>query len=115
MGNCFSQFFAGQFFLVNFSFSFPKVPRVATLPFFLVLVVKDKTKISSKILAGFSFPIGTLLTFTKNAIILYIGRVAQLGERLVRNEEVVGSIPVTSKFFIIPILNPRIKTGVHNL
>lgn len=26
------------------------------------------------------------------------GRVAQLGERLVRNEEVVGSIPITSKF-----------------
>ena len=25
------------------------------------------------------------------------GRVAQLGERLVRNEEVVGSIPITSK------------------
>lgn len=24
------------------------------------------------------------------------GRVAQLGERLVRNEEVVGSIPITS-------------------
>ena len=27
------------------------------------------------------------------------GRVAQLGERLVRNEEVVGSIPITSKNF----------------
>ena len=26
----------------------------------------------------------------------FIGRVAQLGERLVRNEEVVGSIPITS-------------------
>lgn len=37
----------------------------------------------------------------KNAIILYIGRVAQLGERLVRNEEVVGSIPVTSTFHFI--------------
>ena len=27
----------------------------------------------------------------------FYGRVAQLGERLVRNEEVVGSIPITSK------------------
>ena len=27
------------------------------------------------------------------------GRVAQLGERLVRNEEVAGSIPVTSTIF----------------
>ena len=26
----------------------------------------------------------------------FYGRVAQLGERLVRNEEVVGSIPITS-------------------
>ncbi len=26
----------------------------------------------------------------------FFGRVAQLGERLVRNEEVVGSIPITS-------------------
>lgn len=31
---------------------------------------------------------------------MYIGRVAQLGERLVRNEEVVGSIPVTSTFHL---------------
>ena len=29
---------------------------------------------------------------------MIFGRVAQLGERLVRNEEVVGSIPITSKF-----------------
>ena len=28
---------------------------------------------------------------------MIFGRVAQLGERLVRNEEVVGSIPITSK------------------
>ena len=30
----------------------------------------------------------------------FYGRVAQLGERLVRNEEVVGSIPITSKIEI---------------
>ncbi len=30
-------------------------------------------------------------------VIPFYGRVAQLGERLVRNEEVVGSIPITSK------------------
>ena len=30
-----------------------------------------------------------------------LGRVAQLGERLVRNEEVVGSIPITSNFLIL--------------
>ena len=30
------------------------------------------------------------------ALRLFYGRVAQLGERLVRNEEVVGSIPITS-------------------
>ncbi len=29
------------------------------------------------------------------------GRVAQLGERLVRNEEVAGSIPVTSTTFLM--------------
>ena len=28
-----------------------------------------------------------------------VGRVAQLGERLVRNEEVAGSIPVSSTIF----------------
>ena len=46
-------FFAVGVFLVNFNFSFPRVPRVATLPFFLVLVVTEKIKISSKILARF--------------------------------------------------------------
>ncbi len=30
-------------------------------------------------------------------VVPFSGRVAQLGERLVRNEEVVGSIPITSK------------------
>ncbi len=34
------------------------------------------------------------------------GRVAQLGERLVRNEEVVGSIPITST-----ILNTTLRRG----
>ena len=37
-------------FLVNFSFSSPRVPRVATLPFFLVLVVKEKFKFPQKYL-----------------------------------------------------------------
>ena len=45
------MFFAGKVFLVNFSFSFPRIPRVASLPFFWVFVVKDKTKIFLKILA----------------------------------------------------------------
>ncbi len=45
------MFFAGKVFLVNFSFSFPRIPRVASLPFFWVFVVKEKTKISLKILA----------------------------------------------------------------
>ena len=31
----------------------------------------------------------------------FYGRVAQLGERLVRNEEVVGSIPITSTIFTL--------------
>ena len=35
--------FAGKFFLVNFNFSFPKIPRVAPLPFFWVLVVAQKS------------------------------------------------------------------------
>ena len=34
-----------------------------------------------------------------NVLEPFYGRVAQLGERLGRNEEVVGSIPITSKFF----------------
>ena len=34
------------------------------------------------------------------ALRLFYGRVAQLGERLVRNEEVVGSIPITSKVLV---------------
>ncbi len=46
-------FFASGVFPVNFSFSFPNVPRVASLPFFYVHVVKEKTKISSEILAKF--------------------------------------------------------------
>lgn len=32
----------------------------------------------------------------KVTLLPILGRVAQLGERLVRNEEVVGSIPITS-------------------
>ena len=45
------SFFTGKVFLVNFDFSAPKVPRVASLPFFAVLFVTEKIKISSKIIA----------------------------------------------------------------
>jgi hypothetical protein len=41
------------------------------------------------------------------------GRVAQLGERIVRNDEVAGSIPVTSTIFfsIFPITYPVQPVG----
>ena len=35
----------------------------------------------------------------KVTLLPIFGRVAQLGERLVRNEEVVGSIPITSTIY----------------
>ena len=58
-------FFAGGVFLVNFDFSAPKVPRVTTLPFFWVLVVTEKIKIFSKILAGCA---RTVLLYVKEKI-----------------------------------------------
>ena len=37
-----------------------------------------------------------IINILKVTLLPIFGRVAQLGERLVRNEEVVGSIPITS-------------------
>lgn len=37
-----------------------------------------------------------IINMLKVTLLPIFGRVAQLGERLVRNEEVVGSIPITS-------------------
>ena len=48
---------------------------------------------------NFYFPFGYGIINMSEMSGTVLGRVAQLGERLVRNEEVVGSIPITSKFF----------------
>ena len=43
-------------------------------------------------------PVGfDIINYVVEDVVQIYGRVAQLGERLVRNEEVVGSIPITSK------------------
>ena len=64
--------------MVNFNFSFPRVPRVATLPYFFVLVVKEKIKISSKILARCARTVWLYLNFPcfKNGKIYYCQKAA---------------------------------------
>ncbi|MCR5504253.1 MAG: hypothetical protein K6E94_01570, partial [Elusimicrobiaceae bacterium] len=52
VGSLVLSFFTSGVFLANFNFSFPRVPRVASLPFFLVHVVKEKLKLSQKYLLG---------------------------------------------------------------
>ncbi len=44
--------FASGVFWANLNFSSPRVPRVATLPYFFVLVVKENLKLSPKYLPG---------------------------------------------------------------
>ena len=55
------KFFASGVFWANLNFSFPRVPRVASLPFFLVLVVKEKFKLSPKYLLSFRARFGFIL------------------------------------------------------
>ena len=65
--------------MVNFDFSTPKVPRVASLPFFFVLVVVVKIKISSKILAGYCSRFGfiyIIIVLSKNGKIYYCQKAA---------------------------------------
>jgi len=51
------NFLAVKVFLVNFDFFTPRVPRVASLPFFLVLVIVNKIKIFVKILTGYALSV----------------------------------------------------------
>ena len=46
-------FFAVGVFLINFNFSFPRIPKIASLLYFWVFVVKAKIEIFSKILDRF--------------------------------------------------------------
>ena len=68
-------FSGGGVFLVNFNFSFSRIPRVASLPFFLVLFVADKIKISTKILARFE---RLIVNFIHGVNFLIINPVIQL-------------------------------------
>ena len=47
-GNLQFVFIAGGVFLVNFDFSFPRIPKIASLLYFWVFVVKKKIKNSIK-------------------------------------------------------------------
>ena len=51
-----------------------------------------------KVLRGFESL--SLRQFSGSLVLEFRGDVAQLGERLVRNEEVTGSIPVISTMFL---------------
>ena len=48
-------FLAVCVFLINFNFSFPRIPKIAALIYFWVFVVKVKIEISLKILDRFWF------------------------------------------------------------
>ena len=60
-------------FLINFNFSFPRIPKIATLLYFWVFVVKVKIEISLKILDRYS----ARFEFIKSKIILNLLRSAK--------------------------------------
>ena len=61
------KFFASGVFLANFNFSFPKIPKIASLLYFWVFVVKEKLKLSPKYLLGLLARFGFVL-FVKEKI-----------------------------------------------
>lgn len=54
-------FFASGVLLANFNFSSPRIPKIASILYFWVFVVKEKLKLSQNYLLGFHARFGFIL------------------------------------------------------
>ena len=77
-------FFASGVLLANFNFSFPRIPKIASLLYFWVFVVKEKVKIISKLLARFAYKVWFYFTYCQIKIKNHLKSASQRDSILAR-------------------------------